>query len=270
MDRIPLQELKMRINSAELSGSETYSDEELDRIYNRRDRVEPREGYECAICGNHEIVFVHHNGERYSKYCTCRAKRNSLKHLREAGLLELYERYTFDAFQIPQVWQQTAKQVVQRFVDDEKRGWLLLSGQSGCGKTHLCTAAVGALIERGFGARVMRWVEESARLKAFANDAIEYEKRLEAFKCAPVLFIDDLFKLQQGKDPSAADVRLAFDLIDYRYCNRKLITIISTERTVDEIKGIDEAIGGRIYEMSKGYCVEFGSGNKNQRFAEHQ
>ena len=85
-----------------------------------------------------------------------------------------------------------------------------------------------------------------------------------------MLFMYDLFKLQHVKDPSAADVGLAFDLIDYRYCNRKLITIISTERTVDEMKSIDEAIGGRIYEMSKGYCVEFGSGNKNQRFAEHQ
>lgn len=45
-------------------------------------------------------------------------------------------------------------------------------------------------------------------------------------------------------------------------------TMLSTERTVSELKQIDEATGGRIYEMTKGYCLEIGGG-KNWRFIEH-
>lgn len=35
-----------------------------------------------------------------------------------------------------------------------------------------------------------------------------------------------------------------------RYCDRK-ITIISSEHTIDELISYDEAIGSRVYEMSR-------------------
>ena len=85
----------------------------------------------------------------------------------------------------------------------------------------------------------------------------------------PVLLIDDLFKTQSNEKPTSADVRLAYDLLNYRYENRDLITMLSTERTVSELKQIDEATGGRIYEMAKGYCLEIGGEGKNWRFIEH-
>ncbi len=265
-----MKELKFinpNLNLAELPVFEQLSDEELTRQANKHSRKEPREGYECPECGNYEQIYVYEKGVfAYTRDCVCKRKRNSLARARRAGLTDLLKRCTFDTFQTEQKWQQIAKQTVQAFVDDNKRGWLLLSGQSGCGKTHLCTAAVGAFIERGQDVHVMRWVNDSTMLKGLSSDTYEREKRLNAFKRAPVLLIDDLFKTQSNEKPTSADVRLAYDLLNYRYENRDLITMLSTERTVSELKQIDEATGGRIYEMAQGYCLEIGGGEKNWRF----
>ena len=38
-------------------------------------------------------------------------------------------------------------------------------------------------------------------------------------------------------------------------CIRDRLTIISTERSLDEILEIDEAVGSRIYERSKAYYL---------------
>ena len=45
-------------------------------------------------------------------------------------------------------------------------------------------------------------------------------------------------------------VNIASDIIDYRYTKR-LTTIISTERSPAELVDIDEATGGRIYQMAQ-------------------
>ena len=85
-----------------------------------------------------------------------------------------------------------------------------------------------------------------------------------------MLYIDDFFKTT----PTTADLDKAFQIIDYRKnlsmgnSKRRLITIISSEKMLEEIIGIDEAIGSRIFEMcNRGeYVVEIErSANKNQR-----
>lgn len=62
------------------------------------------------------------------------------------------------------------------------------------------------------------------------------------------MYIDDLFK--SGDQPTAADINYAFEIINFRYNNPKLLTIISAELTEGELLDVDEAIGGRIYERS--------------------
>ena len=264
-----MQHLKFinpNLNSAGLPAFEQLSDDDLTKCANNHAWYQAREGIQCERCRNLEVLFVYRDGERTSMSCPCQARRNSLARARRAGLTDLLKRCTFDSFQVKQNWQRVAKTAVQNFVNDEKRGWLLLSGQSGCGKTHLCTAAIGAFIERGQDVHVVRWVNDSTMLKGLSSDTYEREKRLNAFKRASVLLIDDLFKTQSDEKPTSADVRLAYDLLNYRYENRSLITMLSTERTISELKQIDEAIGGRIYEMVKGYCLEIGGGEKNWRF----
>jgi DNA replication protein DnaC len=92
-------------------------------------------------------------------------------------------------------------------------------------------------------------------LKAIINEP-EYAEMLAALQKVDVLYIDDFFKPMKddrGKDlpPTKADIRLAYEILDYRYQHRDLITIISSERHVHELEEIDSAVGSRIYEMTK-------------------
>jgi DNA replication protein DnaC len=52
--------------------------------------------------------------------------------------------------------------------------------------------------------------------------------------------------------PSESDVKHTFELINMRLI-RQDITIITSERSLSEIMGIDEALGSRIKQM----CGEF-------------
>jgi DNA replication protein DnaC len=61
-----------------------------------------------------------------------------------------------------------------------------------------------------------------------------------------------------------ADVNLAFEILNYRYVNRRLVTILSSEKTIEEILDIDEAVGSRIFERCKGHYVKF-VGKENWR-----
>lgn len=242
------------------------SDDEYERVLNRRERQEPREGIECDTCGNWEFVWVVQDGERMTRECACKTKRNNFARIRASGLKNMLNRHTFKNFETKEPWQKAAKETVLRFCKDENRGWMLMSGQPGCGKTHLCTAAAGRFMQYGLDTRYMRWVDESTTLKACVTDEGEYKRILDPLKTCKVLYIDDFWKTQRGKDPTPADVKLAFDLLDYRYCNPGLITIISTERTIQQLLDIDPAVGSRIYERTKGYLLEFGySSDKNWR-----
>jgi len=256
------------------------SDDELERAFNHREPQKPREGIDCKLCGNYEYIWVVRNGERFYHTCECKTRRDNLRKIRMSGLVEQLKRCTFESFQTPEFWQKETLERIKAFVKDENRGWLLLSGQPGCGKTHLCTAAAGKFLEAGLDARYMRWTEESVLLKACVNKDDEYERRLRPFKSCKVLYIDDFWKTKKERNspksygyevsagPTAADVKLAFDLLDFRYCNRDLVTMISTEWTVEDLIDFDAATGSRIYEMSKGqYCIEFTGREKNWRIA---
>ncbi|WP_270504720.1 hypothetical protein [Paraclostridium sordellii] len=68
--------------------------------------------------------------------------------------------------------------------------------------------------------------------------------------------IDNLFKGSISK----SDVNIIFEIVNFRYFNNVPI-IISCEMGIDEILDIDEAVGSRLYEMSKSYLVKM-EGNK--------
>ena len=108
----------------------------------------------------------------------------------------------------------------------------------------------------------MLWRDEIVKIKEAAkgDEDSNLQDILEKYKNADVLYIDDLFKT--GKDkmnnlvkPSVADINYAFEIINYRYNNPKLLTIISSELSEEELLDVDEAIGGRIYERAKTFTI---------------
>ena len=91
---------------------------------------------------------------------------------------------------------------------------------------------------------------------------------------AESLYIDDFLKPLKGRDGSdgnatAADLRLAFDILNLRYLNRKP-TIISSEWFSHEIGALDEAIAGRISEMCGPWKIDIArDAKRNLRMREN-
>lgn len=200
--------------------------------------------YDCKICYNKGYIAKVIEGNEVLAECKCLKIRDTLRRINQSGLEKLLRICTFRSYECSEAWQQRLKETAIRFVESGK-GWLFMGGQSGCGKTHLCTAAVGGFIKQGKSARYLLWREDSPRLKALINDK-DYTAVIDDFKKSDILYIDDLFKQDDIKD---ADIKLAFELIDYRARNN-LTTIISSERTLNELIDVDEALAGRIIQMS--------------------
>lgn len=222
------------------------------------------QGCDCPLCKNRGYSLETKGGLLVSVECQCMAARRSLRRIERSGMKKLLDDYTFESFRTDEPWQAEMKRKAQEFVESGERKWFAVMGSVGAGKTHICTAMCGKLLSAGREVRYMLWRDESVKIKAAVNDSEEYDRMVTPLKMSPVLYIDDLFKTQKGKEIKQGDINLAFELLNYRYCNKSLLTIISSEKTIDEIINIDEAIGSRIYERSKGFYLKL-SGSKNRR-----
>lgn len=189
-------------------------------------------------------------------------RRRVVRQMQRSGLPQsLLSRCTFARFEATEPWQKAAKAQAMAFVDS-KDGWMLATGQVGAGKSHLCVAACGALLDQGASVYFFSWREQARELKAMVNEP-EYDLEMQKIKRAAVLYIDDFFK-SGDKEVTAADKNLAFEIINSRYAAQKR-TMISTELSMDKLLAIDEAIGSRIYEMSKHHWIDFAKSATNRR-----
>ena len=222
---------------------------------------------DCPICKNKGwIAYLTPDKKCSLKACECQSKRESIRRIKKSGLETLMNEYNFDKYEATESWQKAIKEKALAYLDDNYKKWFYIGGQVGAGKTFICTAITGELISRGKRAVYMLWRDEVVALKANVNNFDEYDKRMNELKKAEVLYIDDFFKTEKGKEPTPADVNVAFELLNYRYNNHNLITIISSERTVDELMQIDEAVGCRIYQRAKDYNLSIKPDmNKNMR-----
>ena len=103
-------------------------------------------------------------------------------------------------------------------------------------------------------------------------DDSKYHDSIMPLQKVDALFIDDLFKPTRDKRgetqaATGADLRVAFDILNYRYIN-DLPTIISSEWHIRELDEMDEAVASRIYEKSYEYRVNIKRDiNRNHRYA---
>ena len=199
--------------------------------------------------------------------CSCVQLARNRKRLRESGLDRLVDRCTFDSFEVKNKWQAIVKNKALDYLKDSSTKGFFISGQSGSGKTHICTAICNEIIKGGGRLKYFQWVKDGTRLKQIVNERDQYESEIDALIKMQYLYMDDLFK----QEVSSADIRLVYEIINGRY-NADRPTIISSERNLDFIRrvrgGDGEAIAGRIYETcGKGqYCIELSGRDKNQRF----
>lgn len=211
--------------------------------------------YRCELCHDTGQIIHRVPGsiEISVSECECAVKRRNALRIKRSGLADVMSRYTFEAYKTPDKQTAAIKAAALRYVAESRGEWFVIVGRPGSGKTHICTAIVGKLIEGGKNCKYMLWRDEVRELKALVNDNSAYRERMNLLKNVDVLYIDDFLK---GRAVSDGDLNVAFELLNARYNARKR-TIISGERTIGAIMDIDEAIGSRIYERSKnGYCFE--------------
>ncbi len=210
-------------------------------------------GIDCPRCGNTGMLIERGPGilELHTYECPCMRTRRSLRSLRKAGMEDMAKRYTMDAYQTDTPGREKIKAAATRFVESQE-GWFFIAGRSGSGKTHICTAICIGLMERNSEIQFMPWRDDSTSLKNGITDREWYEAKVKRLKRVPVLYIDDFLK----GGFSDADKRLAFEVLNARYNDTAKRTVISSEMDLGDIMKWDEAIGGRIYERSRGFAVK--------------
>ena len=85
------------------------------------------------------------------------AIRASMARIRNSGLQNLLDIYTFSRFQTDTPLQKLMKSTAEQYLDDSDGSWFFVGGQSGAGKSHICTAVAGELLKRGEAVRYMLW-----------------------------------------------------------------------------------------------------------------
>ena len=119
---------------------------------------------------------------------------------------------------------QYALRAAQSFAGDPRDAWLVLSGPTGVGKTHLAVAIVNHRREQGqpvFYATVPDLLDHLRA--AFApRSPVSYDERFEQLRTVPLLILDDLGT--QGSTPWAEEK--LYQLLVYRH-DARLSTVIT-------------------------------------------
>ncbi len=146
----------------------------------------------------------------------------------------------------------------RRCVDDARAfaeapdGWLVLSGASGCGKTHIAASIVNRILERGAPALFVVVPDLLDHLRSAYQPGAEvrYDELFERVRSAPVLALDDLGT--QAPTPWAQEK--LFQLINHRF-NARLPTVVTTNLAPEQI---DERLRTRLTDtnIARVYVLE--------------
>lgn len=207
-------------------------------------------GYDCRECRNKGYRTEIENGQRVIRECRCMIKRRSLRRMAESGLERLLDACTLEGYQVREEWQRQLLGAVEDYLRNGSAHWLCILGQTGSGKTHLCTAVCRELLERGLEVRYLSWIRFVRTLERLRFRQEEREAYYRPIERAQVLYLDDFLKRECGEFALSS----AFDLLDYRE-KAGLVTLLSGEKRVEEIAGLDMALASRIRRMCGKYCL---------------
>ena len=209
---------------------------------------------DCEICGGMGFVIpdVPATDPRFGRAqpCSCRAAEREAARtemlLRESQLGPL-EHCTFDSF-VPdgiglnQQKKRNLKNAFERCLEyaQEPRGWLVLKGGYGCGKTHLAAAIANFRLAARKRAMFVSTPDLLDHLRAAysPNAVLSYDSRFEEVRNAPLLILDDL---GTQSNTEWAQEKL-YQIFNHRY-NAKLPTVITTNL---ELEAMEIRIRSRI------------------------
>lgn len=220
--------------------------------------------YKCDKC--RDMLFVIQD-DGTAKECECRSLRIAEEKLKASGVSEEFRKKTFDNFNYERSIEvmeafMKAKSYSKNFekIRVTRKNSVMFIGQVGSGKTHLAIAISNVLLDKGIGVIYMPYRDSITNLKQSITDSENFQKEISKYKNAQVLLIDDLFKGAITK----SDINIMYEIVNYRYF-KSLPIITTSEKTIDDLIEIDEAIGSRLYEMSRNYVAEMIGDKLNYR-----
>lgn len=231
----------------------------------------PRDGGPyCEKCRNKRMIhyFDWETGYEWVEYCECYPALKAMRNIRKSGLGEYIKNLTFANFERKAEYQKQMYDLAQEFFHSNGQSWFAIFGQTGAGKTHICTALCGELLNRGQSLIYLRWAVEIKRIKMLGGGSNGYVDEMDKIFAHDVIYIDDLFKCSRGRTPTDAEIDIAFELIDNALSQRKIL-ILSGETTLEQIRDIDEATAGRIKKECGKYLLQIKhDADKNYRLKE--
>lgn len=224
-----------------------------------RTAVVSEDGTDCPECLNRGYISVIKDDVIVQRECRCMITRRGFLKMKSAGFGKIAEKYTFDRYVTREEWQKHAKEKAMKYVSKNPDKWLFFGGQSGCGKTHLCTAVCMELINQRHDVLYVLWRDLVHYMEQNRFEGANYNAKMRELQDIEVLYIDDFLKTthkdQYGKlKPSETELNTAYEIVNSRIIAGKK-TIISSELHIKDISVLDEATGGRISEASENWQI---------------
>lgn len=231
------------------------------------------DGIDCELCKNKGYIMRIVYQEIYNRNaevlgpCKCMTQRRLARKAINSGLGDYLNKRSSD-YIVTEEWQKNCfnKMVNYCTKEAESEKWFIACGQSGSGKTLLCSIIANHLLYNlNKSVLYITWTDFISKLKRdiMSDNSNQVSQYLEEIKKSEVLFIDELLKKY-----TEADLKYIIEIINYRYTN-DLKTIITSEKTIDELLDIDEATFGRVIEKCDTYILDIPKDRKkNYRLKE--
>ncbi len=203
--------------------------------------------YSCPLCSDTGFIDL--------KMCSCFKEALTLENIASSGIGRLIEKQSFENFDLSLYGEGTDAykkaafnlKIAKAFVKNFGKIYdnLLISGNTGTGKTHLSTSIAKEIITRGFDVlydSAQNIISDFEADKFRSGYSPAYEPKGEKYLECDLLIIDDL-----GTEFSSQfTISCLYNLINTRQ-NKGLSTIISTNLSPERLKSeYDGRIASRI------------------------
>jgi DNA replication protein DnaC len=181
---------------------------------------------------------------------TAKREAQAFAELQELSDLVDFRHKTFAAFNAKAAGVAEAFRVCSAYAEDP-RGWLVLIGPVGCGKTHLAAAIANRYIAVGgkpFFVNVPELLDHLRSTYA-PNSTVSYDERFEEVRNAELLILDDL-GTESGTEWAREKV--------YQIFNRRYNSAAPTVVTMNprEYTRLDERVKSRMQDAAISRVVE--------------
>ncbi len=203
---------------------------------------------DCPFCHGsgyiREEVPVGHPAFGRLQICTCRqadVRSRIRQRLFSLSHLDELEGLTFETFTprgrvgIAEQAQNSIEYAYNfaKLYSHNLKGWLLLQGGFGCGKTHLAAAIANECVSLGVPTLFLTVPDLLDSLRsAYSAEDTTFEERFDQVRQAPLLVLDDL-GTQNATDWAREKL---FQILNYRYVNH-LPLVVTTNLALEEIDG---------------------------------